>query len=247
MTTTKTPDYAAKIAALLTKAEDPAATPAEAESYTIKAEALMIKWGISDAELDSRRRGRNKREDIVEVKLPFTGLHAQARARLVWNVANGLGLRSLKSARSNGDQVSYLIGHQSDVDRAITLFNSLVVQQDAALEAWWKGEDSPRRYLSQYDGRKARRQFQVSFGDAVDARLRRTRRAAEQETKGTGTDLVLVDRKAAVDSWLGEKYPKLGTARGISGSAFGRVAGREAGQRANLGTTAVGGVKGELA
>lgn len=250
MSSKTTPDYAGKIAALLAKAEDPAATPAEAEAYTQKAEALMVRWGISDAELDSRRRGKNKREEVVQVKLSFTGLHALSRVYLAWNVANGLGIRGLKSKGWKDTQHAYLIGHQSDVDRALTLFNSLCVQQDAALAAWWKSEDAPR-HLPQYEQRKARRQFQLSFGSAVETRLRRIRREAEREFttehKGTGTELVLANRQEAVDSWVKEQYgDKLGSARGIQGSAYGSAAGRAAGQRANLGQKGVGGAKGAI-
>ena len=55
-----TTDYAAKIEKLLAHATDPATTPEEAEEYTRKAEDLMVRWGVSDAELAEKRRKQKK-------------------------------------------------------------------------------------------------------------------------------------------------------------------------------------------
>lgn len=238
----KTPDYASKIASLLAKAEDPAATPAEAESYTAKAEGLMVRWGISDAQVDEKRRkGKKAGEKVIEHTFVIKGSWARGLMYLAFAVSRGLGtVRALKSAvrGSTMDQRIYFIGFESDVARAITLYESLALQALAARDVWWNGWDR-RRQLSANERFLAKRQFLASFAQTVEERLTATRAGVEAEVE-PGTALVLVDRGEKVDAWLAEKYPKLGNGKASRGSFHGSREGREAGQRANLGGTQVG-------
>lgn len=238
-----TPDYATKIAALLAKAEDPAATPQEAESYTAKAEALMVRWGISDAQLDEKRRKAKKAgEKVVEESFVIEGSWARGLVHIAFAVSQGLGtVRMLKSAvaGSTMSQRVYFIGFASDVARARALYDSLALQALSARDVWWKSWDGRHR-LSANERFLAKRQFLASFGQAVESRLTATRQQAQGEVTES-TALVLVDRGEKVDAWLAEKYPKLGRAKASRGSLHGSAAGREAGQRANLGGTQVGG------
>lgn len=241
--TTSAPDYASKITALLAKAQDPAATPAEAETYSAKAEALMVKWGISDAELDAKRRGQKKSgEKIVESVTQLDGPNARGLVTLGAEVANGLGtVRLLKSGsrRSTMAQNLFWIGHESDVARAMTLFDSLTIQALQARDVWWAETKSERVGFSANDRFLARRQFLISFGQAVGARLTATRKAAEGEVAAS-TELVLVGRSQRVEDYVNETYSKLGKAPQMNGGRSGHVAGAAAGRKANLGGTQVG-------
>lgn len=243
-----TPDYASKVAALLAKANDPAATPEEAETYSAKAEALMVKWGISDAELDAKRKGQRKAaEKIVEVNWIIKGADGRTLNRLAFAIAQGFGnVRCLQASvyGSTMDKRVYFIGHESDVARAKALYESLAVQASHARGVWFSALD--KTGMTGNDKFLAKRQFVWSFSDAVQLRLTATRKAAEGEVTKS-TELVLVDRAAKVDDYMATAYPKLGKGRASNGSDEGRAAGRAAGQRANLGGTQVGsGSKGAL-
>lgn len=236
-----TPNYAEKIAALLAKAES-TEFPAEAEQLTAKAEALMVKWGISDAELDSKRKGQKKAgEKIIEKRLLVEGSWARGLIYIGQGVAEGMGNVRFLTASVRGSTMSkriYFIGHESDVARAVTLYESLVLQALSAREVWAKeghldGLTANQKFLS-------KREFLVGFGSGVQTRLTATRKAAEGEVKGTSTELVLVDRSAKVEEWMGEHYPKLGNGKAMRGGVTGLAAGHAAGKAANMGGTQVG-------
>lgn len=231
-------DFATKIEALLAKAQDPAATPAEAEAYTAKAEALMVKWGISDAELEAKRRGQKKgSEKIVTEIVYIAGAEGRNLLQLAFAVGEGLGIRVLQSSgKGTMDKRAHLIGFESDVKRVKMLYESLAVQALHARAVWYA--DLDKTGMSGNDKFLAKRQFVWSFASVVGRRLRATRETAVEETKGTGTELVLVDRKARLDEHMAQM--KVGKGRSVrSGGSTGRTAGREAGERANLGTNQV--------
>lgn len=241
------PDYAAKIAALLAKAEDPAATPAEAETYSRKAEELMVKWGISDALLAAKRDGHDVRpEKIVERMHKIHHRYYQAEVMLVHNIALGMGtVRVLKSDQYNHTSYVYLIGYESDLDRLEVLWHSLWLQANTALKKWWK------EYKATPEGKyrtrssevfKDRREFLLAFGSRVRTRLREMYRKEEAATGEPGTALALVDRGKQVDDEVARMHGKLRSGRGLnaSGSYAGRAAGAAAGSRADLGNRNVG-------
>lgn len=242
-----TDQYAEKINALLTKAADPAATPAEAESYTAKAEHLMVKWGISDALLDAKRKGQRKAaEKIIEKRVRLHGSFVRAEVSLGFAAGLGLGnVRVLKSngARGEGTMVQYVwfIGYESDVNRAVTLFESLQLQVISARQHWWRTFDE-KAHMTNNEQYLAKRQFIISFASTVQARLTAQRSAlVEEASKDKSTALVLVDRNEKVDEYLESNY-KVGKGRGINGGSYAAsTAGRAAGAKANLGGTQVGG------
>lgn len=248
-----TPDYAAKIAALLAKAENPAATPAEAETYSRKAEELMVKWGISDALLAAKRGGHDVRpEKIVERTHKIHHRYYQAEVMLVHNIALGMGtVKVLKRDEYNHTSYVYLIGYESDLDRLEVLWHSLWMQANTALKKWWKDyKATPEgRYRSKSsEVFKDRREFLFGFGTRVRTRLRDMYRKEEQSGE-PGTAVALVDRGKQVDREVERMHGKLRSGRGFnaSGSYAGRAAGHAAGGRADLGNRNVGtGRAGEL-
>lgn len=116
---------------------------------------------------------------------------------------------------------------------------------------WIEGEYKPVTWLS------ARLDFQEAYANRVGARLATAKREAEMEAKArevaekdysensSGTDLVLVEKRAAVDEFYRHNSRARGSYRGGRrvGSAGAYHAGQVAGNRAHLSSqTAVGGV-----
>lgn len=243
--------YADKIAALLLKAES--TTPEEAEALTAKAEEMMIKYGIEQAVIDARRGAGQKKEEIVTRKIFFAGVYAQGQMMMGHSVAMAFGsIRTMRTAnvrRFNEDTKKYekgeqlwLIGFESDVSQCELLIASLQLQCIVALDRWWKTEGK-RGYYTAMEKFTERRSFIMSFGSGAGERIKETRRkvVAEETAKGTGTDLVLVNRKAAVDAFMDQAHPNLRSGRGVNRGYAGSTAGRAAGRNANVGGNAVGG------
>ena len=208
------PNYAAKIAALLAKAES-TDNAAEAEAFSAAAEKLMLKWGITEAMAAEAKAGATASEPIVQRREEQTGSYHAAWMNLANSVVLGLGsLRLLKSTWRTSTTI-YVIGHESDVDRFFTLFHSLKAQAEGAMKAWWKTQRDDYRgwdgEILQGEAFRARRAFIIGFGRAVQSRLRAERRAVVEET--TGADLVLAGRDRRVTDWVGEQYPNLGKGR----------------------------------
>ena len=241
--------YADRIAALLAKAES--TTAEEAEALTAKAEELMIKYGIEQAHIDAARLGSTAPEQIVTEKITFSGIYSQGSVMMGHYVAQGFGqLRTMqtKNVRTTnaagksvrGDQL-WLIGFESDVKQCKLLIASLELQCAVALRQWWSS-NSDSRFMTKMEQFKEKRQFIISFGDGAGQRLRETRRRVVAEDKGSGTELVLVDRKARVDRFVEDEYaPRKSRGRMQGGSFGGSSAGRAAGRNANVGGTAVSG------
>lgn len=248
-----------KIAKLLRLAER-AGTPAEAEAASKAAERLMMKWGIEEAVIRSKMSGDEATEKIVTKGIPFPAMFVKARTGVAHAIVRGMG--GMKSYNSMGSVINdkwdpkgytvKIMGWESDVDRAITLINSLVLQADHAQASWWKeyrrGEGKGLKSSEQF---RARRQFLFSFGYAVEMRLKSMRAeevaaAVKQEAKGTGTELVLLNREQAVNAEYDKIARGMRKGRGVKGSSAGASEGSAAGQRANLGSKGLGGSRGAI-
>jgi hypothetical protein len=137
---TPAPDRAAlaKIRKLLAKAEDPAATPEEAQTYTAKAAELMAAYGIDRALLAEQDPASDFVGDrVVVLDAPY----ALDKAALLSSVALALRCRAVRRVRQAGragprptKQVSiHLFGFDSDLLRVEILFTSLLLQEQSAL------------------------------------------------------------------------------------------------------------------
>lgn len=219
-----------KVRALLAKAEDPAATEAEAEAFTAKATELMAKYGIEQAILADHNPDAGKPADrMITVSNPWGG----EKARLAYFLAEAMGCRALL-VKGTVQRV-HLFGFTSDLERVELLYTSLLLQMATGLArvqppVW----ESPRAY---------RRSWLLGFRSEVVARVKAVeQRAADQAqpTGGRSTALVLADRSALVQQALAARYPRV--SHGSSSySGGGYKSGREAGSRANIGQTGVAG------
>lgn len=228
----------AKIAGLLAKAER-TTNEHERDAFNAKAEELMIKYGIEQAELQAA--GKVKAEDIIEIKLEFGGIYAVIMPTFAWYVTQSLGNLTLLRAKSWDGKTHYahVIGHKSDVEAAQLLINSLQLQAMSGMKRWWKTFEL-RPLLSGMEAYKARREFIRQFGRGAAERIREERRTEEVEVS-TGAALVLASKQEAVDKFVQDNYSVSKGRGGAQGSAFGGAAGRAAGRQANVGTTSVGG------
>jgi hypothetical protein len=239
-----TEDILAKVRKILAKAEDPAATPHEAEVYTAKAAELIATYGIDRALLAESDPGSDVVGDrIVVLDAPY----ALDKAGLLSAVAHELRCRAVQRVRyvDAGKQISlHLFGYDSDLMRAELLYTSLLLQATSAL--------AHTRVPRGESAAAFRRSWLAGFTSAVGRRLREAEARAEARAEQTGRSqpagtpavrsvaLVLADRSADVTSAMQEEYPRLrkGQSRSLSGS--GGMAGWRAGQRADLGGSGVG-------
>jgi hypothetical protein len=241
---THDPGTLAKVRKLLAKAEDPAATAEEAETYTAKAAELMATYGIDRALLAEERPDSDCVGDrVVVLDAPY----ALDKASLLSSVAFALRCRAVRRIRHVGPratkQVSiHLFGFDSDLLRVEILFTSLLVQAQTALV---RVDAPPWESLAAY-----RRSWLAGFTAAVARRLQeaeeRAAREAQETREGSAATstraarersvaLVLVDRSARVEAAVDAEYPRLGTARTRRLSGSGSRSGWQAGQRADLG------------
>lgn len=239
-------DVLAKVRKILAKAEDPAATPEEAETYTAKAAELMAAYGIDRALVAAERPESDLVGDrVVVLDAPY----ALDKATLLSSVAFELRCRAVRRIRYVGPRASkqvsiHLFGYGSDLLRVEVLFTSLLLQAHTALG---RVEPPPWESVAAY-----RRSWLAGFTASVSGRLREVERAAAQDAErtrsarpggagGRSVELVLVDRAVAVSDAVDSEYPRLGTARTRRLSGSGGRSGWQAGQRADLGGARVAG------
>lgn len=256
-----------KIAKLLRLAES--SNPHEAELAQAQAERLMVKWGIEQAVIQHLMANDGKKASIpvVEKHVNFSGTYAHAMQLLANAVASGYGtVQALVGdgwdAKGSKIKRIFIIGHEDEVDRCITLINSLVIQANVACIAWWKERERDRKRqpawgdddydpfgqrlpkLTPMEAFKARRQFILAFGNACWKRITEMRASVMAEVKkehGDSTELALRDRKAEVDEFMARRYPNVKQSNTrLKGSREGSRAGSAAGHAADIGGTQIG-------
>jgi hypothetical protein len=227
-----------RIRKLLAKAEDPAATTGEAETYTAKATELIAKYGIDQALLAASGVTRSTIGNrIVTVDSPYS----YAKALLLYRLVEALGgeaimMTNRRGTATGGVRKVHIFGYDSDLERAELLYTSLLVQLSFAMLA---GIPEPGEGIKEW-----RRSFIIGFTERVVARVREAEEAAHRQadrerTSGPSTDLVLVDRAKLVRREFMQVYPSVRTTS-MSAGTSGMDAGRAAGNRASLGGTRVG-------
>jgi len=227
----------ARIRKLLAKAENPAASPAEAEAYTAKAAELIAKYGIDRALLAQRDPTSDVVGDlVVEVDPPY----ALDKAVLLQRVAVELRCAAVQRTRYDAGtkQLSiHLFGFESDLVRTELLYTSLLLQATSNLA----------RTSAPFGESVAafRRSWLAGFTTAVTRRLREAEARAQQQAAGQAgrtaeegersVALALADRTRDVARAMKAAYPHLRQAQPRSLSGSGRASGYAAGQRADLG------------
>lgn len=232
-----------RVRALLAKAEDPAATPEEAESYTSKATELIAKFGIDKALLAAKESTREQVGDrVVIVHAPY----AMNKMRFLNAIAEALGAKGIRltgAARKNpakGTEELHLFGMEADLVRIDLLFTSLLVQSAQAMS--YAYDRDPQAWDR---SRQWRYEFIEGFTSVISQRLQEAEHRAQSQAQeeqhqtdagGPSVALVLASRKDRVAERISEAYPTMRPARPTRfkvGTGYG--AGRAAGERADLG------------
>lgn len=230
-----------KIQKLLRLAER-AGTPEEAETASRMAERLMTKWGIEEAVLRAGMGENAKPEAIVTKYGPMLShILVKARISIMAGVVKGMGNMHTYQVNNGKRGMLAVVGYESDVDRALVLAQSLLLQADHAVHHWSR-HDETYKMLTGSQRLYAKRQFLFGFASEVERRLTEMRTeetAATEDVKSTA--LVLRDRGKEVADWFDNNGPTLRAGRRLRGGLTGGAAGREAGSRATLGGSALGG------
>jgi hypothetical protein len=219
---------------ILALAEGFAATgnQAAADEHLAKAHAMMRDHAIHMHMIGDLHPER--REEIV-VRTVFADAKHQALIKakrfLMADLAELNQCRTVVYGRNRME----LIGHESDVEGVMELFNSIMLQLQTGLAS------AERIVIGNL------RSFRVSYAHGyVHTVYERLQKAAEvrNHTDGTpGNALVLVNRTGLVTAFVTKAHPKLGKANmGISiNSGDGYRTGRVDGARADLGDSRIGG------
>lgn len=247
-------DVAEKVRKLLAQAEDPGATPEEAQTFTAKAQQLMTKYAIDLAMItDADRIDR-----VVQRGWRIDGPYAAHKVSLVHAVSRANDCRAIYTTLDGGARYIELVGYPTDVDWVETLSASLVLQLTIALGA------AARVKPSKVHGRTFAVGFVEGFVHEVSVRLQKARRdavaAADAEHAARGwpdgllfgergssavpsAALVLVAKSGRVEDEFKVRFPDAHTVRRYTrlSSWAGYQPGRDAGRRANLARGSVGG------
>jgi hypothetical protein len=210
------------VRALLAKAES-TPFPAEAETFTAGAQALMARHSIDTALLRATQEGPADAPTGVRIGIdsPYEGpkavlLTAVARAnrcRTVW--AKALG-------------VCTIVGFPADLQVVETLFTSLLIQATRAMTLEGSRSDSAGRNRT----RAFRHAFLLAYAQRIGERLSQARARVEDEAaEGGGAALlpVLAARDVEVDRALKELFPRMSRSRphrvtDLAGWSSGRAA-----------------------
>lgn len=233
---------AAKVAKLLRLAEHPNTPEAERLNASAQAAALMEKFAIDEIMLARTKSGQEPpTEKIVQVQIRTMGTYMRADTNLAHLLSQAMGMKSIYSQLHQTSAIIYVIGFESDQDRFRMFFDSCKVQRQAALAQYIDRIDA-WPLLSGAEKSKTRRSFLLGYGRGFCERLAEVHRKVEQEAAadhGTGTALVLADRKGLVQAQYNQLHPKVKQTRGLSvNGSYG--SGVDAGRRGDVGQSKVG-------
>ncbi|MBF8190071.1 DUF2786 domain-containing protein [Nonomuraea sp. K274] len=195
----------------------------ERATFMAAASALMAKYGIDSLPPAGSRQTPGDR--IVTLPNPW----AREKARLVSLVAQATRCRPLLIGRGDGGQRVHVFGFAADLERADLLATSLLLQMASGLARVRlpEGTTAVRAY---------RRSWLLGFTDEVYRLLCAAEARAESGAAGTGTALVLADRRAEVERVVAAHYPKIRLSVPTT-SGTGYRDGVAAGRLADLGRT----------
>jgi len=229
----------ARVRKLLVKAEAAGVTQAEAQALTAKAAELMAKYGIDRALLAARRPETDRPADrVIDIANPW----ARVQAHLLCGLASALRCQCVILPRSGPGTRIHMFGFASDIERTDVLYTSLLIQM-------WQGLGAIQPPAWAQSPRAWRRSWLLGFATAVVARVRAAEQGAAQRAAsdpasgGSTAALVLADRVEIIGRALRQAYPTTRASRvTYSGSGYGT--GYSQGQRADIGTSRLGGTPG---
>lgn len=217
------PKILGRINALIAQSES-TPYPAESETFAAKAAEMMAAYGVTESLLAAA----GSKDDPIESRgIRIRAPHFHAKVLLMSSIAQPLSCRVVHDRRS----LAIIYGHRSDVDRVEYLFDLLLMQVQRMLA---DVEPMDGTTLSAY-----RRSWVLGFAARVMERMEAGRKIATDRA-GTGAELVLVDRAAAVQKRIADELGEVptGRARDINPEAMFR--GYDAGRNADIGNHQIG-------
>lgn len=216
-----------KINALLRKAERSDSTW-EAEAFTAKALELMVKHAVDQSMLDASR-DPEKKELIIRSEVIIQAPYAKPKVGLLAGVADVFKVRAvyLGGLSERSTKVVALVGFESDIEMAKTMYASLVIQMDAAMN----------NALVPYGSntKSFRVGFMIGFSQTAYSRMKDYYNTRVTETPGMG--LVLADKSKKVSEAVAQEFGVTRKGSISRGSLSGSQAGNVAGQKADIGQT----------
>lgn len=235
---TTTEDQALRrIRALLDKAENRVVLESEREALMAKAMQLMADYGINEAMASARRQTQEK---IISRKIQLGNPYSYDKAMLAGYLAHELNCTQVVHRHGAVYVSATIMGYESDVVRLEMLYTSLLMQamrQVRSVRPDWS-------YATPAETRAYRRNWFHGFNTRVTLRVRENEQRAAQKfedehTEGTGTALVITDRKTRVEAFKHEAFPQLGEFRRRDRTGDGVAEGVYAGNRADIGNDKV--------
>ncbi len=202
----------------------------ERETFNRKASELIATYGIERAKLEATDPG--KREPVTSKIVTFNPPYTIDKSALLHVVASSMRCKTVRVVKGNR---AHLIGYPSDIERVEIVYSSLLVQQSLGLAVASLYSDSG------VDKRTFAKSYFTGFQNAVNKRLRAAEKVAETATGTPGTDLVLADRRDAVERQAARMFDNMrsGKARQVRSNS-GYASGHADGSRANLSTGSLG-------
>lgn len=218
------PKMLSRIRGLLAKAEA-TSFPAEAETFSAKAQELMTRYAIDSAVLDDAALA-SPNEGVVTRRLLVDNPYPEAKVRLLHAVSEANGAKVVWHKRPG---LVSVIGMPVDLDLCELLFTSLLVQSASALRE--PGSAHTTRVAS------FRRSFLLAYAGRIRERLIAVHVQARREaTEQYGRELVplLARRDEAVEHAVNEMFPACESVSFSSSNSAGWYAGRRAADTADL-------------
>lgn len=246
MTEDKQKKLAQTIAKLRALAEHPNTPDGERQNATAQISSLMEKYAIDELMVEAAM-GNTVPDRIIKKEYPFKGVYFYADSVLVQGIAKAIGLKAIMSKSSNTAGVNYVVGFERDFQRFDVLYTSALLQRDRALNRYLTQQSAVWHRLTASEKYNARRSFMVGFASGLADKLEAASKKVHEEVvreRGSGAELVLVERKALVEKQFQQEFGRTTQARiKLVGS---HTAGQRAGQAADIGGTGIGGSRGAL-
>ncbi len=213
------------IRALLAKAES-TPYPAEAETFTAKAQDFMSRHAI-DAAVLAARRPQDLGHEVSARRVHIEHPYAREKCALLGQLA---GLNSSTAVWSDDHDLATIVGFSAELDLIELLFTSLLIQATRAASSAASAGGHTR-------SPSFRRAFYVAYAQRIGERLGQVHQRARQQGRARhGAELVpiLVARSEAVAHATERLFPATVAMGPRQVNAEGWAAGRQAADRAQL-------------
>ena len=223
-------DYARKIEALLAKAASTDSAE-ERDAFEKAAERLIIKWGISDAELSAARERKGAPEAAITMFTRSLAGVRYGRALAMMGAVVAEGIAPLKAFWDKRDRVQSftVVGCEDDIHRAEQYLPYL----EEAVVRDWKVWSMGRDFATPHIRYRSMTSFFLAWAHRVSSRFRDLRQE-ELSTASSGAELALRDRGERIDAFLQAEGVTVKPGRLRSWEAEAGSAGASAGESVAL-------------